>query len=43
MQIEDAMRRDTAAPSFWGPASRVLSGWAVFADFLLSDPVVNLV
>jgi len=36
------MRRDTAATSFWGPASRVLFGWAVFADFF-SDRVVDLV
>ena len=34
--IEDAMRRDTAAPSFWGSACRALFRWVVFAGLCLA-------
>ena len=35
-RIEDAMRRDTAAPSFWGSAFRALFRWVVFAGLCLA-------
>ena len=43
MIIEDAMRRDTAAPSFWGLAIRVPFLQVVPAGLCLLVPLVVLV
>ena len=42
-RIQDAMRRDTAAPAFWGSGVSCSVSASGACSFMLADPLVDLV